>query len=444
MSVGILGVLSVGLADAFFLARVGSSELAAVGFVYPVIVTLSAFAIGISAGANTALSQAIGRGRDNRAFARLALHALGFGLLLGLAIALVLWGVSEWLFTLLGAKSEVLDAIQSYVPWWAASFPALLVTMVLEATFRASGDGITPAGIMLLTAVLNIAATPVMAFGLGPVPAMGMEGAGLATFAARCAAVVLAIGLSWGRGYLSAGRNYLENWSSSIGEIISVGLPAAASRGINPAGMAAVTAAVATLGDQAVAGFGAAARVQAIAIVPFFALSAGLAPVIGQAWGASLAPRAQSAVHLALWFATLYGIGLGVALWVFAQPLAMLMTVDETAARYTSRYLRVVGWSFSFYGIILATNAALTARSRATSALFLSLVRIGLIYIPLAWAGVQLFGYDGILAAAVTANVAVALAALFALGRNDLLSPHSQTRRLTLSLPALGEDNGKQ
>lgn len=90
MSLGILGVLLIGLADAFFLARVGGTELAAIGFVYPVIVAVSAFAIGISAGANAALSQAIGRDAPPRHVARTAFHAAALGAAIGLAIAAAL------------------------------------------------------------------------------------------------------------------------------------------------------------------------------------------------------------------------------------------------------------------------------------------------------------------------------------------------------------------
>ena len=111
MSVGILSVLSVGLADAFFLARVGEAELAAVGFVYPITVALTAFAIGISAGANAALSQALGAERDARAVARLALHALILGTVIGLILAAALWSRAEALFSMLGAEEAVLHAV---------------------------------------------------------------------------------------------------------------------------------------------------------------------------------------------------------------------------------------------------------------------------------------------------------------------------------------------
>ena len=98
-----------------------------------------------------------------------------------------------------------------------------------------------------------------------------------------------------------------------------MGLPAAFSNVINPAGMAAVTAAVATLGETAVAGFGAATRAQSLAIVPYLVLSAGIGPVVGQNWGAD---RARRAVALAFGFCIAYGVALAVLLALLAGPIA--------------------------------------------------------------------------------------------------------------------------
>lgn len=432
MSLGILGVLLIGLADAFFLARVGEAELAAIGFVYPVIVAFSAFSIGMSAGANTVLSQAIGRDAPRLHVAKMTFHAALFGAGLGLGVAAVLILSGSWLFGALGARDAVLDAILVYLPWWAASFPILVVTMILNAAFRAAGDGTTPSAMMVLTAILNIALTPLFVFGWGPVEAFGMAGAGMATFIARAIAGALVLTLTIWRGRLTVRRCDGPGLRASVVEITSVGLPAAASRAVNPAGMALVTAAVATVGDQAVAGFGAAARVQSVTLVPFFALSAGLAPVVGQAWGADLPDRAREAVRLGTWVAVAYGLIAGLALWIFATPLAQAMTDSGTAADFTARYLAVVGWSLAGYGLVIAANAALTARSRATWALGLSLTRIGVFYVPLAWIGVGAFGYAGILAAAVIANAMGAWLALSATQVNEL----SRARWRFLTAPA--------
>lgn len=420
MSVGIFSVLAIGLADAFFLARAGDAALAAVGFVYPVIVAVSAFSVGLAAGANAALSQARGAGGSEGAVGRLALHAAMLGLFVGLTLGAAFWGLSPWLFGLLGARGAVLDNILAYLDFWIASFPVLVLTMVLNSAFRAAGDGVTAASVMVATALLNIALTPVLIFGIGPVPGMGMAGAGLGTFLARAAALALVVALALRRRMVVLGPRPLTGAVQSVRDVLQLGLPAALSRGINPAGMAAVTAAVATLGDTAVAGFGAASRVQAIALVPFFGLAAGLGPVVGQAWGAGERRRARAATRVATVFALAYGAGLAALLVGLADPIARAMTAQGNAASYAADYLRFVGWTLAGYGVLVAANAALTGRSRAGWAMGLSLARIGLVYIPLAWIGVAAFGYPGVLAAAVAANLAALWGAFVAARVNGL------------------------
>lgn len=420
MSLGLLSVLAVGLTDAFFLARVGNTELTAVGFVYPVLVVFSGLSVGLSAGANTALSQARGAHTADSKVGRLALHASALGLAMGILTALVLWLIAAPLFSMLGAKGVVLNNILAYLPYWLASFPVLVVTMVLNSAFRAAGDGKTAAVVMVVTAFLNIALTPVLIFGYGFAPELGMAGASLGTLIARAVVFLMALVLAINAGIIIWDRHPFRGFLTSLNTITGTALPAALSRAINPAGMAMVTSAVATVGDAAVAGFGAATRVQAIALVPFLALASGLGPVVGQAWGANDTARARTAMRDGAYFCLAYGIVLGLGMIVFADALAQLMTAGRDAATYTADYLRFVGWTLGGYGLVVGANAAMTGRSRANWAMGLSLARIGLIFVPGAWLGVWLLGYPGILAAAALANITAVWGALVALRANRI------------------------
>ena len=188
--------------------------------------------------------------------------------------------------------------------------------------------------------------------------------------------------------YLDVRVDIRRDLKRSLGELAGVGAPAAFSNAINPAGMALVTAAVATLGDAAVAGFGAATRIQSVAIVAMLALSAGIGPVVGQNWGAERKDRARAAVRHAWLFCACYGTLLAIVLFALADPLARAIATDAEAAGYTRRYLMVVGWSLFGYGVLVTANAAMNARSKALHSMALSLGRIFVVYLPLAWLGV--------------------------------------------------------
>ena len=414
MAFGIFAVISVGLVDAYFLGRLGGDALAAVGFVYPITMTITSLSIGLSAGANAAISQALGRKAEGDAAVRIGLHALGIGTVLGAAAGLAFWAVDEPLLSSMGATDGVLEAALAYTPVWAASFPALVAMMLINAIFRAHGNGGRSALIMVFSAVFNVALTPTLILGWGPAPELGVAGAAWSTLIAYVLACALAAGWALRSGVLRTCGNMLDGLAGSALTLARVGGPASLSNAIRPAGMAAVTAAVATLGATYVAGFGAAGRVQGLAAVPLLALSAGIGPVVGQAWGAERPDRAATALRLSCLFALGYGLALAAALFVLARPIAGLFSDEAAAVDAAALYLRVVGWSLFGFGILIAGNAALNAMNRAGYAMALSIARVGAVYLPLAWLGAVTVGYWGILAAAVAANLFAAGAVLVA------------------------------
>ncbi len=421
MMMGILGVISVGIADSAFLARLGATELAAIGFVYPVIAAITSLSIGMSAGANAVMSQALGSGDDDAAMKRLALHAVTIGLALGLSVAISFVVISPVLFSALGARGDVLDELLKYTPWWAASFPFLVMMMIANAGLRAHGDGTRTAAIMVGMAAVNVVLDPIFIFGWGPVPELGTAGAGIATCIARTSAGVLGLFWCWRLGIIGLGVNPVKGFKFSTKRIVEVGMPAAVSNAINPAGMAAVTAAVATVGDQAVAGFGAASRIQRLSLVPMLALSAGIGPVIGQNWGARREDRARRAMWMTFAICLGYGGVLAAVLFAFAEPLSLIIASKGAAADYTAQFLRVVGFSLFGYGFVVTANAAMNGRSKALWSMGLSILRTFVVLLPAAWLGVTAFGYTGVLAATVTANVTGAVTAVLATIQTGLL-----------------------
>ncbi|WP_371155943.1 MATE family efflux transporter [Jannaschia sp. 2305UL9-9] len=422
MMLGIAAVLSTGLVDAYFLARVSPEALAAVGFIYPVTTAISSLSIGLSAGSSAIISQALGRKDSANDVTRRGLHALGVGLILATVASVVFWLVDAPLLSALGAKDAVLEAALRYTPLWCAAFPFLVSMMLINAVFRAHGNGTTSAMVMVASAVVNVGTTPVFILGLGPAPEMGIAGAALGTVVAMVAGSGVAFALAWRDGILNPCSEPLKDLWRNTRAIAGVGGPAATSNAINPAGMALVTAAVATVGSGAVGGFGAATRVESILAVPLLALSSGIGPVVGQNWGADLKDRAQQALRLCLGISVVYGLGIAVVLTLFAEPVARAFGAGEDSTQAAASYLRVVGWSLFGYGMLVTGNAALNARSRAGHAMALSLARVLAIYVPLAWLGVSLFGYVGILGAAVIANLFGAWAILVAARATDLLS----------------------
>ncbi|SFJ68388.1 MATE family efflux transporter [Jannaschia pohangensis] len=422
MMLGILAVISTGLVDAYFLAKVSPEALAAVGFIYPVTTAISSLSIGMSAGASAIISQALGRKESEDDVTRRGLHALGLGLTFASIAAALFWLVDRPLLAALGAEEEVLETALRYTPIWCLSFPFLVSMMLINGVFRAHGNGTQSAGVMVFSAIVNVTTTPVFILGLGPVPELGVAGAALGTLVAMLSGSAMAFFLALRDGILQpCSEPFLDLWRN-LRNVVAIGGPAATSNAINPAGMALVTAAVATVGADYVGGFGAATRVESLAAVPLLALSSGIGPVVGQNWGAEKQDRAQQALRLCLIFSVGYGLLLALTLTIFGDWIATAFGAGEGSTQAAAAYLRVVGWSIFGYGMLVTGNAALNAISKSGHAMTLSVARVLAIYVPLAWLGVTLFGYGGILAAAVVANVFGAWAILVAARATGLLA----------------------
>ena len=141
MAFGILAVVSVGLADAYFLGQLGPAPLAAVGFIYPVTAAITSLAIGLSAGANAVVSQAIGRKDAAGAVQRMVLHATLLAVALSVIVAAGFGFGAQPLFAAMGAGGDALAEALTYAPIWAVSFPFLVGSMVLTAIFRPMATG---------------------------------------------------------------------------------------------------------------------------------------------------------------------------------------------------------------------------------------------------------------------------------------------------------------
>ncbi|RMF83839.1 MAG: MATE family efflux transporter, partial [Nitrospirae bacterium] len=192
MVVGLFAVIAFNVADAYFIARLGTAPLAAVGFTFPVALVVGSLGIGLGTGTASALSRAIGEGDGGRV-RRLATDAIVLALGVALAICLLGLATLEPLFRLLGAPDALLPRIREYMAIWYLGAPFLIVPMVGNNAIRATGDARVPSAIMVSAALLNVVLDPLLIFGLAGLPRLGLRGAAIATVAARATTLVLSL-----------------------------------------------------------------------------------------------------------------------------------------------------------------------------------------------------------------------------------------------------------
>lgn len=404
MIVGIFAMMTFSLVDTWFVAKLGTAELAAISFTFPVIMVISAVSIGLGAGTSSIVARAIGRGNWPRV-QRLATDGLVLGGLTGIVLSIVGFLTIDSLFRLLGANEATLPLIRDYMQIWYFGAVFLLIPMIGMSSIRATGDTKLPSLLMIGAAILNLILDPLLIFGIGPFPRLELEGAAIASLIARVVSLFGAIAvmhfkLNMLTRHLQSAKDLISSWK----EITHVGLPAAGTNAIIPIATGFATALIATYGQAAVAGFGVATRVEAVVLIMFYALSAVIGPFAGQNLGAGHKDRILEALRLCTIFSLASGVVIAALLAVFGDSIARLFDPQQSVVDVAVTYFYLVPLSYGTAAMVMIMNACFNGLGQPLPAVAVSVARMIGIFLPLAWLGSYLFGLAGIFAALAAAN----------------------------------------
>jgi len=405
MLFGITTLMAQSFIDAWFLGRVGDRALAGFSFGFPILMIVTSVAIGLGAGTSSVVARAIGADDHARA-RRLATDSMILALLIAGFFAVVGVMTIGPLFKALGVPPDMMPLVRSFMTILYAAVPFIVLGMVGTASMRATGDTRLPSKLMIAAAVLNVLLDPVFIFGFGPVPALGLNGAAAAGLLARGMFFVASLYyLRYRLDLVSFARPDVGELRSSWRDILHVGLPAAGTNAIVPIGLALITAMIADYGPKAVAGFGVASRIESLVLVLYYALSAIIGPFVGQNLSAGKEDRIQLSLKLCAGFCIVSGLGIAVLLALASGFLPRLFSDSPEVIEVTRTFLWIAPVSYGAYGIVMVVNAAFNGLGNPMPGVAISVTRILVLYVPLAWIGRELFGIAGIFAAYAVANV---------------------------------------
>ena len=307
LAVALAAMFGVQLAETWLTGLLGREALAAMGFAAPIAMTATSFGIGLGAGASAVVARALGAGDPGAA--RLSAHALWLAAGTAAAVVLPGWLLAPSLLRALGAQGEVHALAQGYLRAWFPGAVPLVVGVVALSLIRAAGDtrfqGAALAGAGVVAFLLDWP----LAFGVpGILPGFGVPGLAVAAALSWCGMLALSVrhlrrlGVL---GPLSAAPG--DGFAASARRILRVGLPAAATNAIIPVATTLFTAMLAAHGAEAVAGFSIGSRVEALAMVAFFALSAVANPFAAQNAGAGRLDRVRAGMRASLIFCAAFG-----------------------------------------------------------------------------------------------------------------------------------------
>jgi len=384
------------LVDTWFVSRLGTLPLAAMGFTFPVIMLLTCVAGGLGTGVTTLVSHAIGR-HDAAGAARITTH--GILLIIGVAVLIALAGYLTIapVFKRMGADAETLPFIGQFMGIWYLGAVFMSLPMMGNGLLISVGDFKTASRFMILGTAVNAVLNPILIFGLLGLPALGIRGSALATVLAQAVSTSWLFLLLYKKHRLLIFAAYpVREVLASYRKIIGIGFPSILSMILMPVSAGVITTLIARFGSEAVAATGAAGRLEMVAFVIPMALGISLTPFISQNYGANRMDRIREAFAVSSRFALAYGAAVAVLFFCCAPWLANLFSQDPKVVEILVAYIRIIAFGYGMMEVHRYTGFVLTGMHKAAFATVINAIRVLVLLIPLSYLGLYWGGIHGI------------------------------------------------
>lgn len=391
----VLGVqTAVGVAETWFVSALGTSAIAGVALVFPLFMLMTMMSNGgIGGGVSSAVARALGSGRRGDADA-LAFHALLLAIAFGAAFTLSAWLGGAALFSVLGGKGETLASALRYSQWvFAAAIPAW-ATNLLAATLRGSGEVRAPALVTIAGACMTLALSPLLIFGWGPVPSLGVAGAGAAMIVFNVlATAALVVYMRSARSPLRLRVGRIE-WRL-LADVLRVGLLSAVGTLMVNLTVVLTTGLAGRFGGDAIAGYGLASRLDYVLIPILFALGTACVTMVGMNVGAGRRERARRIAWTAALVSVVATGAIGAAAALAPHAWLHLFSQQPAVVDQGTAYLARVAPFYAFVGLGMALYFAAQGAGSVVVPFFAGLARLAIV---LAGGGAWVIALHGSLA----------------------------------------------
>lgn len=374
------------IVDIFFVSQLNSSDaVAAVGYTESVLSILYSLAMGLGMGATAIVARRIGE-NDREGAGVAAVQAIY--LALGIAFVISTIGVIYYkeILALMGASQAVLDSSSSYALWMFGGNYTVTLLFLINAVFRGAGNAAIAMRSLLLANLLNIILDPIFIFGFGPVPAMGVEGAAIATNIGRGVGVCYQLYFLFnGKSLIVITAKRLAIVPKIISNVIKVSGGSILQFIIGSASWIFLMKVMATFGDNAVAGYTIAIRVFIFTLLPSWGLANAAATLVGQNLGAQQPDRAETSVWRAANYNAFF-MGFIMILFLTVSPwIIRIFSNQEEVIAYGVQALRYVSLGYIFYGYGMVVMQALNGAGDTYTPTILNVFGFWLFQIPFAY-----------------------------------------------------------
>jgi putative MATE family efflux protein len=403
MTFGMVAIFLFNLVDTFFVSMLGTQALAAISFTFPVTFIINSITMGIGIGISTQIGYLMGRARSNSA-SSIATHGILLAVVIVSLTSMLGLITLKPLFIALGAEPDTLFMIHQYMSIWYCAVPLLVIPMAGNSVIRATGDTKTPAKIMILSGVINGVLDPIFIFGFGPIPALGIKGAALASAISWLGASCYAVYILVKREKLIIMPNVNSFWRDSS-KLLKISIPATLSNTLIPISGAIFIAVLSQYGTEAVAAFGAAQRIESILLLVLMSLTSALTPFIAQNMGANNPSRSFAGLFMGMRFAIIFQTIIFLMIVPLSSYIASLFSQDGNVKTFLWQYLLCVPLSYGFQGVMMMLVSGLNALKKPINAFLWSCARLFIFMLPCALIGSFLHQVSGLFLGIAVANI---------------------------------------
>ncbi|MGA0612055.1 MATE family efflux transporter [Caldimonas sp. KR1-144] len=372
--------------DIFFVAKLGPSAVATVGLTETYLFLLYSIAMGLATAVTAIVARRVGERRGDEA-AVTAVQAIALAVLVSVPFAAAGIFFAQDLLRLMGGDEWVLEHGYRYMQWMLGGNAVILLLFVINAIFRGAGDAAAAMRVLWVANALNIVLDPIFIFGLGPVPAMGVEGAAIATTLGRGAGVLMQLWiLVRGGEHLRVGRAALQLHGRTMLQIARTSLGGIGQMIVAMTAWIFLMRILASVSTEAVAGATIAIRIMMFTLMPAWGMSNAAATLVGQNLGAGKAVRAEAAVWRIGWMNMAFTLAVSVLFFAWHDAIVGLFTDDAAVVAIGGEWLSILAYSYFVYGWWMVSVQAFNGAGDTMTPTWINLVFFWLIQIPLSWA----------------------------------------------------------
>lgn len=371
--------------DIYFVGKLGASAVATVGLTETYLYLLYSLAMGLAMAVTAIIARRVGEGNRQEAGAA-AIQSIFLALMCSVPFTVAGIFFAKDLLTLMGADAWSIENGYGYTQWMLGGNVVIVLLFVINAIFRGAGDAAIAMRVLWIANGINIVLDPILIFGWGPIPAMGIEGAAIATTFGRGVGVAIQL---W--TLFKGGKHIQVNWSQIFWDgkvilnIVKTSLGGVGQMIVAMTSWILLMRILADVSSDAVAGATIALRIMMFTMMPAWGLSNAAATLVGQNLGAGQPDRAESSVWKIGFYNMIFLVIVSVVYFMFNEELMAIFTQDATVISIGAEWLQILSYSFFVYGWWMVSGQAFNGAGDTKTPTKINLVFFWLIQIPLSY-----------------------------------------------------------